>query len=396
MELLQIIETAITSLKTNKTRTILTMLGVIIGVSSVILLVSIGNGLQTYITSQLESLGANSLFVIPGNVGEGGFPGAGVASSKFTFEHLNRLKKEAGSIKIIMPYIESNGTVKYKGNSRVVQIAGIGQEYLEMRDTKVIQGDFFNLSQYNSAKKVAVLGFTVAEKLFSGKNPVGEKITLANQPYLVLGVLEKKGSFGQIDLDNQVFIPATTSMREFNMEHIQSFWLQSQNKNTINQTKDEINKILSQSLKKDDFSLVDTKSILDVITRVIGVLTVALGGIAAISLVVGGVGIMNIMLVSVTERTREIGLRKAVGATPKIILNQFLVEATVLSLGGGLIGITLGILGSLTLSHFFTTTITLWSIFLAFFVSASIGIIFGVFPAYKAARLNPIEALRYE
>lgn len=402
MDFLQIIEIALTALKTNKSRTILTMLGVIIGVTSVILLVSIGNGLQTYITNQLESLGGNSLFVVPGNMnfgsqeGRGGFPGAGMAASKFTFEHLNQLKKEAPSVKAVMAYTENNGTIKYKGNTRIVQVAGVGPEYLEARSTKIIEGSFFNQSQYNSAKKVVVLGKTVAEKLFGEKNPLGEKLTISDQPHLILGVLGKSGSFGQIDMDNQVFIPSTTAMREFNMEFIQSFWIQSQNAKTVEQTKQEIKKILGRSLKEDDFSIVDTKSILDVITKVIGVLTAALGGIAAISLIVGGVGIMNIMLVSVTERTREIGLRKAVGATPKIIMNQFLIEASVLSIGGGLIGIILGFILSAIVNNFFTTTVTLWSIILAFCVSAAIGMIFGVFPAYKAARLNPIDALRYE
>jgi len=406
MSLSELIKTAFEALKTNKSRTVLTMLGVIIGVTSVILLVSIGNGLQTYITKQLESLGANTVMVVPGNVnfgsqkggsgGGGGFPGAGVSSSKFTFGLLNELKKEAFSIKLIMAYTENNGTVKYKGNTRIVQIAGVGPEYPIARNTKVNKGNFFNLTQYSSAKKVVVLGKTVNDKLFGEKESLGEKVLIADQPYLVLGVLEKKGSFGQIDMDNQVFIPTTTAMRVFDMQYIQTFWIQSQNANTVEQTKQEVKKILSKSLKEDDFSIVDTKSILDVITQIIGVLTIALGGIAAISLVVGGVGIMNIMLVSVTERTREIGLRKALGAKPNIILNQFLIEASVLSIGGGLIGIFLGILLSTLINHFFTTTITLWSILLAFFVSAAIGISFGVFPAYKAAKLNPIDALRFE
>lgn len=407
MNLSELIKTAFEALKTNKSRTALTMLGVIIGVTSVILLVSIGNGLQTYITQQLESLGANTVMVVPGNMNfgsqeggseraGGGFPGAGVASSKFTFDHLNELKKEANLIKLIMAYTENNGTVKYKGNSRIVQIAGVGPEYLIARNTKVIKGVFFNSSQYNSAKKVVVLGKTVADKLFGEKNSIGEKVTIADQPYLVLGILEKKGSFGQIDMDNQVFVPTTTSMRVFDMQYIQTFWIQSESSNTVEQTKSEIKKILLKSLKEDDFSIVDTKSILDVITQIIGVLTIALGGIAAISLVVGGVGIMNIMLVSVTERTREIGLRKALGATPKTILNQFLIEASVLSVSGGILGIILGVGLSMLINHFFTTTVTLWSIILAFLVSAAIGIGFGVFPAYKAAKLNPIEALRYE
>jgi len=197
-------------------------------------------------------------------------------------------------------------------------------------------------------------------------------------------------------MDDQVFVPATTAMRQFDMEYIMSLWVQSQSSETISQTKEEIEKILLKTLDDDEFSVLDTKSILGVISSVLGTLTAALSGIAAISLVVGGIGIMNIMLVSVTERTREIGLRKAVGATPQNILIQFLIEAMVLSFLGGLIGILIGVGGSLLIGRFFTTTVSLWAVLLAFGVSALIGIIFGVAPAAKAAKLNPIDALRYE
>jgi putative ABC transport system permease protein len=403
MPIAEVIKISLKALKTNKSRTLLTMLGIIIGVSSVILLLALGNGLKTYITSQLESLGGNSLFVIPGKIEigssgsqEGGFPGAGTTVSKFTFNHLNRLEKEAKTIKNVMAYIENGATVKFKGKSRIVQVAGVGPEYPQIGDQEVQEGTFFNLAQYNAAKKVVILGRTVAEKLFGEQTPIGQKILLADQSYLVLGVLEEKGAFGGIDLDNQVYIPATTSLRQFDMEYIQSFWVEAVNSESVPETKKEIAEIMLKFLTKDDFSVMDTKSISGVINQVIGVLTAALGGIAAISLVVGGIGIMNIMLVSVTERTREIGLRKAIGATPKVIRNQFLIEALVISLGGGLIGLLLGISGSFLISRFFPATVTLGAIALAFFVSVIVGVIFGVTPAVKAARLNPIEALRHE
>lgn len=403
MDIIEVIRASLSALKTNKTRTLLTMLGVIIGVTSVILLVSLGNGLQTYITGQLESLGADSLFVAPGNLqmggsGEsgGGMQGAGMTAPKFTFEHINQLKKEGESIKNVMAYIENSATLKYKGKTHIPQVVGVGYEYPQMRNHKVVSGNFFNNSQYNSAKKVVVLGTSVVEKLFGSKNPVGEKIILANQQYQVIGILEEKGSLGGMDQDNQVYIPATTSMRQFDMQYIQSLWIQSKSSSLISQTKFETERILKKTLSKDDFSVVDTKSILNVMTSILGVLTTALGGIAAISLIVGGVGIMNIMFVSVTERTREIGLRKALGATPTVIRNQFLIEASILSIGGGVVGIVLGVLGSLLFDRFFVATIAGWSIIVAFFVSAGIGIVFGVFPAIKAAKLNPIEALRYE
>lgn len=403
MDLPETIKVALEALRVNKTRSFLTMLGIIIGVTSVILLISIGTGLKTYITEQLEGLGADSLFVMPGEIhfepgggGGGGVPGAGVAASKFTFDHINDLKRGAKTIKSVMAYTENNGTMRYRGKSHITQVAGVGPDYQEVRDQKVVLGSFFTTSQYNSAKKVAVLGKTVADDLFSQENPIGKKITISDQRYAVLGVLEEKGAFGGLDMDDQVFVPATTAMRQFDMEYIMSLWVQSQSSETISQTKEEIEKILLKTLDDDEFSVLDTKSILGVISSVLGTLTAALSGIAAISLIVGGIGIMNIMLVSVTERTREIGLRKAVGATPQNILIQFLIEAMVLSFLGGLIGILIGVGGSLLIGRFFTTTVTPWSVALAFGVSALIGIIFGVAPAAKAAKLNPIDALRYE
>jgi putative ABC transport system permease protein len=403
MDLTEAIKISLEALRANKIRSFLTMLGIIIGVTSVILLISIGTGLKTYITEQLEGLGADSLFVIPGEFeiapgggGAGGMPGAGISASKFTFDHINDLKREAKTIKTDMAYTENNGTMKYKGKSHVTQVAGVGPDYQEIRNQKVSLGSFFTPSQYNSAKRVVVLGKSVADDLFGQENPVGKKITVSDQRYIVLGVLEEKGAFGSLDLDDQVFIPATTAMRQFDMEYIQSLWVQSQSVDSISQTKKEIEKILGKSLDEDEFSILDTKSILGVISRVLGVLTTALGGIAAISLLVGGIGIMNIMLVSVTERTREIGLRKAIGATPKDILIQFLIEAVVLSFLGGLMGIILGVGGAVVIGRFFTTTVTPWAVALAFGVSAIVGVVFGVAPAAKAAKLNPIDALRYE
>jgi putative ABC transport system permease protein len=372
-------------------------------VASVILLIAIGSGLRTYITEQLEGLGANSLIIFPGefNVGESGqeagsIPGAGVANSKFTFDHIDDIKRGAKTIKAVMAYTENNGTMRYKGNTHITQVSGVGVDYPDIRDQTVTSGRFFTLSQYNSAKKVAVIGTTAAEEIFGSEDPVGKKMTISEQRYTVLGVLEEKGAFGGVDMDDLVFIPATTAMRQFDMEYIMSLWAQSESSETVDQSKREIEKILLKTLDDDEFSVLDTKSLLSIISQIIGVLTAALGGIAAISLIVGGIGIMNIMLVSVTERTREIGLRKSVGATPKNILVQFLIEAVVLSFFGGMAGIFLGVSGAIGIGHFFTTTITPWSIALATSVSSLVGIIFGVAPAYKASRLNPIEALRYE
>ncbi|KPJ70986.1 hypothetical protein AMJ51_00380 [Microgenomates bacterium DG_75] len=402
MDFAEVIKVALEALRANKTRSGLTMLGIVIGVTSVILLVSIGSGLKTYITEQLESLGADSIYVFPGELGigggeeSGGIPGAGVANSKFTFNHLKQIEREAKTVKAVMAYIENNGAMRYKGKSHITQVVGVGVDYPEIRSQKVVEGSFFSSSQYNSGKKVAVLGQTVVDELFGEENPIGKKFTISDQRYTILGILEEKGGFAGVDIDDQVFIPATTAMSQFDMENIMSFLVQSQDSDSIPETIEEVEAILLKSLDEDEFSVLDTESILSIISSILGVLTAALGGIAAISLIVGGIGIMNIMLVSVTERTREIGLRKAIGATPNNILVQFIIEAVVLSFVGGTIGILLGIGGAILIGRFFTTTVTPWSIALAFGVSSLIGVIFGVAPAYKASKLNPIDALRYE
>lgn len=402
MSLLELLKIAFQALKTNKTRSALTMLGVIIGVTSVILLVSIGSGLKTYITSELESMGASSLFVMPGQLGFGGAegqgstPGAGMSNPKFTFEMINEIERQAKTIKFALPYIENNGTLRYQGKTLITQVTGTGVEFPQVYDQKVEIGKYFNPSQYNSAKKVVVIGKSVVEELFGSQDPIGKKITISDQRYTVQGVLEEKGSFSGVDQDKIAYIPATTAMRQFDLEYIQSLWLQSESSETVQESKEEVREILLKYLDDDDFSILDTTSLLNTISNILGILTAALGGIAAISLLVGGIGIMNIMLVSVTERTREIGLRKAVGATPSTILVQFLVEAVILSFFGGSIGIALGVGGSLIINRFFTTTVTPWAVSLAFGVSALVGIIFGVLPARKAAKLNPIDALRYE
>lgn len=402
-ELFEIIRLSLSTLKANKLRSSLTILGIVIGVTSVILLISIGTGLKTYVTSQLEDLGADTLFVIPGEFeiapgggGGGGIPGAGVGASKFTFDHVRELERKAENVRFAMPYIENNAAMSFKGNTHTTQVVGVGANYQEVRDQKIETGSFFTVSQYNSSQKVVILGQTLKTKLFGEENPVGKKITISDGKFRVLGTLEKKGAFGGIDMDDQAFIPATTSIRQFGAEKIQSIWVKAKRADLVPQTKKEVEQILLRTLKDNEFSILDTQSVLGVVSNVLGVLTAALGGIAAISLVVGGIGIMNIMLVSVTERTREIGLRKAVGATPRVILTQFLIESVVLSFLGGAIGITLGILGSLAIGRFFTTSVTPQAVILAFGVSALVGVVFGVAPAARAARLNPIEALRYE
>lgn len=396
----EITKLAIKSLLRNKTRSILTMIGIIIGVSAVILLVSIGQGLQNYITNQFEALGSNLIIVLPGKVGtSGGLSSApNLAGSKLTIQDVNRLQQLGGPIESVGAGIEMPATVSYFGKSTYTTVGGLTASYQKMRNLVTSVGREISDSDNNSDRPVADVGTTVINKIFGGQNPIGKKITIGGQKFVIVGILSEIGSGGAIgqDTNNFVFIPLTTSQNLFGMKSVQAIGVKVKDKTDIPLATSMINKELGKRLKTDDFSVVDSSSLLATITQILGVITLALGGIAAISLVVGGVGIMNIMLVSVTERTREIGLRKAVGAKPNDILVQFLIESVMLSVVGGGIGVLIGFLGSLAVNQFIATTVTFWSVALAFGVSAVIGIVFGVAPAARASKLNPIEALKYE
>lgn len=402
MQLRQFLNTAFSSLLVNRGRSFLTTLGVVVGVSAVILLTSIGQGLKVYVTEQLGALGAETLYVIPGQLefapgggGGPGIPGAGIAASKFKIEQQEELAR-APHVSRAMAYSEFNGSIRYKGKARTVLVLGVTIDYPEIRGQAVFQGDFFSLSQQNVGRRVVLLGKTTADDVFGNEDPVGKTVTLADQRFTVLGILEEKGTFGGLDLDDQALIPITTALSTFDQDNVQGFWVQASSSEEIPLATEEVKSILGRTLGEDDFSILDTKTLLSVVTNVLGRLTLTVGGIAAISLVVGGIGIMNIMLVSVTERTREIGLRKAVGATPRDILLQFLTEAVVLSSLGGVIGIGVGVIGAFAVGRFFTTSVPLWAVAVAFLASALVGVIFGVAPALRASRLNPIDALRYE
>jgi putative ABC transport system permease protein len=376
------------------------MLGIIIGVSAVILLVSIGQGLQNYITQQFESLGSNLIIVLPGKVGTGGgLSGApNLAGSKLTLDDVNRLSRLGGPIESVGAGIEMPASVSYLGKSTYTTVGGLTAEYQKMRNLVTSEGRQISDSDNASSRAVADIGQTIIDKIFGNINPIGKKITIGGQKFEVVGVLSKIGSGGALgqDTNNFVFIPLTTAQSLFGMKSVQAIGVKVRDKADIPLATSMINKELGKRLKSDDFSVVDSSSLLATITQILGVITLALGGIAAISLVVGGVGIMNIMLVSVTERTREIGLRKAVGAKPNDILIQFIIESVTLSVVGGGIGVLIGFLGSLVINQFIATTVTFWSVALAFGVSAIIGIVFGVAPAARASKLNPIEALKYE
>jgi putative ABC transport system permease protein len=273
----------------------------------------------------------------------------------------------------------------------------VSANYGRILNLEVAKGRQINSTDVELGRKVALMGQGVAEDLFGQSEPMGKEITIGEEKFLVIGVLEKLGSAGiGFDVDNFLAVPITSGQRLAGTENVQAISIKATSKDEIQAAITLTKRYLLKQLKEDDFSVIDQTNLLSTINQILGVLTTALGGIAAISLVVGGVGIMNIMLVSVTERTREIGLRKAVGAKPRDILMQFLIEAVTLSIMGGVIGISIGFLGATIIKNFFPAEVTLWSVILAFSVSALVGIVFGVAPALRASRLDPIEALRYE
>jgi putative ABC transport system permease protein len=406
MKIGSIFTLAIKSIMLNKSRSFLTMLGVIIGVGSVVLLTSIGTGLQAYVADQFASLGTNILYVVPGNpFGNGGFSGGGgaqtaIESSKPTLKRTyynqvirnNRDLIKDGAITSV-----NVAEAKYSKTTKKVTLYGITNSYQTVYNSPAAKGRWFTQTEEDKADRIVLLGPKIATELFGQVDPINKFFLLNGQSYKIIGVLkEKGGGFGGPSFDNYVYIPIETNFKYFNSELINSFVFEVRDKSQIKDAKLAIEKTIGKSLKSDEFTVFDQTQLLSTINSIIGMLTIGLGGISAISLLVGGIGIMNIMLVSVTERTREIGLRKALGATPNLILAQFLIEAALLSVIGGLIGLLIAYLGSLALQPYFPAKVTMGAVILSFGVSTIVGLVFGVAPAKRAAKLSPIEALRYE
>jgi putative ABC transport system permease protein len=394
----EIFKVALRSLWANKMRSFLTMLGIIIGVAAVIILVSIGNGLKVYIEEQFEALGSNLIYVYPGDLSSGFGKQALISKAQLLDQHRQAILRLGLPIDSLSAVIQIADVAKYKDNSLNSVIFGAEASYGEFANVELGLGRFFTKSEEERKKRVAVIGSQVAAKLFSGLDPSGKRFFLSDTSFEVIGVLEEQGSSGAMassSIDETIIVPLETASQLFNQEEYSMIVIKAQTETDVDLVKTAVEEELLEFFSEEDFSVLDQKQILNQINSILGVLTLALGGIAAISLLVGGIGIMNIMLVSVTERTAEIGLRKAVGAQNKDILVQFIIESVFLSVLGGLIGIAVGFLSSLVIDLFLATTVTPWSVVLAFSISALIGIVFGVAPASKAAKLNPIEALRY-
>jgi putative ABC transport system permease protein len=397
---------ALNSLKSNKLRTLLSMLGIIIGVGAVIAIVSIGSGAREQITSSISNLGSNLINIFPGT--SRGWGGRISASSGdvFTLKLADDIKKVCPSVKKVVSVAQGSGLLIAGDVNVQANIVGTNADYQEINNYKVSQGQFINSDDLESNLNVIVLGSQLAKDLFNSEIPLGKKIKLnyKNQNYLfiVIGIMEEKGGGLTGDLDDQSYIPITTYMKKLsNSRYVSSYLAQANSSQEASSAVGEIEYFLIKSLNDQDqekFRLLSMDQILDTVNSVTASLSLMLGGIAAISLLVGGIGIMNIMLVSVTERTREIGIRKALGAKRKNIMNQFLIEALSLSGLGGMIGIFLGWLGAYFIAQLgkWSLVITLSSVLLAFGFAVAIGLFFGLYPAMKAAKMDPVEALSYE
>ena len=395
---------ALRALWRNKSRAALTALGVIIGVASVIAMVSIGAGAQQRIAAQLASMGTNSLVIRSGSVTRGGVRTGAGTTTTLSYADAQAIRDLPGVI-AVAPTVRSSAQLRYRGTNWGTAVEGVTPDYIAVRSWPMAEGEFFTEQHVMSAAHVCVLGETVARELFGLANPVGESIVMKGLSCRVLGILTAKGaSAWGSDQDDRVFAPLTTVQRKvMGITHVARIEAQTSGREVTYQVINEVKRLLRQRHRiqpeqGDDFRIYNRAELAKTSEESAQVFTYLLGSIASVSLLVGGIGIMNIMLVSVTERTREIGIRMALGARRRDILWQFLLEALVLSGAGGALGVALGLGSAVVLSRFstFPIAITPWAVVLAFSFSMLVGVFFGLHPAQKASRMKPIDALRYE
>ncbi len=398
----QIIKIALRGIIANKMRSFLTMLGIIIGVGAVIAMISIGEGAKKQVLDSISGLGTNLLRVMPGAARMGHVRSGSVET--LTIDDADAIKAKLSQVRLVAPSVSAMAQAKFSNNNTSTYIRGTSPEFLKIRNFTMESGALFTHQDVKMMRKVAVLGATVKNDLFGEGTPLGKYIKINGVNFLIIGVTKRKGQTSWRDPDNQIFIPFSTfQKRLFRRNFLDDIYLQIEDVKGIEDAKKEIESLLRRKHripygKESDFNIRDYTEFLTALKETSRTFTVLLGGTAVISLLVGGIGVMNIMLVSVTERTREIGIRMAVGAKKRDILRQFLIEAMVLTIVGGIAGIGLGVSLANIISSFgiWGTVITPQSILLAFTFSAVIGLIFGLYPARKASRLNPIDALRYE
>ncbi len=401
---------ALLAIRVNVMRSVLTALGIIIGVSAVIIMIAVGAGAEARVSQLIASLGSNLVMVVPGSTSQGGTQLGRGSRPTITEDDAEAIGKEVDSVAASAPLVRGSGQIIYGNRNWATGIEGVTPEFQEVREWEIAEGRWFNHDEVKSAAKVALLGETVVKNLFSGDDPVGQIVRINLVPFTVIGVLKPKGeSPNERDQDDNIIVPLTTAKkrllggRRLEGRLVNIVYVKIRSADAIPGAVADIQQLLRQRHKirpgqLDDFTVRNLSQIMEARADSSRVMTLLLAAVASVSLVVVGIGIMNIMLVSVTERTREIGLRVALGARRRDILLQFLIEAVTLSLIGGLIGVVLGISGSFGMASLgdWPTLIQPQSVMLAFSFAAAVGIFFGFYPARKAARLDPIEALRYE
>ncbi|MDQ8181277.1 ABC transporter permease [Pelagicoccus sp. SDUM812005] len=406
MKLWKLLEAARQSLLKNKTRSALTMFGIIIGVAAVIVMMAMGTGAQKNIEERISSMGTNLLMIRNGTNSRGGVSRGAGSSRSLTMEDADAIRREANLVVAVSPTVSVSGQVIGGGKNWYTQAQGVHMDYLYNRSWDLTEGSMFTDAELRARAKVAVLGSTVAENLFPDQSPIGQSIRIRNVPFKVIGTLEKKGqsSFGR-DQDDLILIPVTTALFRLvgDRQWVSDIYASARTIEDTEAATEQITEILRRNHKlidgqEDDFNIRTQTELTEMFTSTTAALTQLLMWIAFVSLIVGGVGVMNIMLVSVTERTREIGVRVSVGARGSDILYQFLIEAIALSFTGGVAGVLLswGVAHFMETQQGMTMIIETWVVAAALGVSVSIGLIFGLFPAYKAAQLDPIDALRHE
>jgi len=395
MKLMESFRIAIKALNANKVRSALTMLGVIIGVAAVILLVSIGTGVQSQVTGQISGLGSNLLFAFPGSFegGGGGGPGGGI-TKQFNTDDAEYVQRRIGTQGTVIPTLQAPVQLRVGNRTKGTTLGGTDQNG-DASAGSLQSGRWLTRGEVVGASRVAVIGSDVRDEFYPGQQPIGRELDINGQPFKIVGMLTKKGGSLGGSQDNTVYIPITTAQTMLSTRDISAMLIEVADIDNIEAVKAQVERAL-QPRFGDQFTVFTQEQTLGILSTLLGTLTAMLAGLASISLLVGGIGIMNIMLVSVSERTREIGIRKAVGARTYDILSQFVIEAVMLSVIGGLMGILLGAGGALAIQPWVPAEVTPWAVVLAFVFSAVVGVFFGVYPAYRASRLDPIEALRYE